>query len=363
MHAVILAGGSGTRLRPLTYARRKELMPVLNRPLLEYRIENLREHGVVDIVIACSASARELRDHFKDGSALGVNLRYSFEQRPLGSGRAVKEAARSVGAEGETLVVCNGDILTNIDLTEMLAAHWKAHATMSMSLAAVDDPWNFGVVAVDDELAITAFVEKPPQGQEPSNLINAGTWLWEPEVLERIPDDESAVRDQFAERELFPGLIADGLRLQGFEEDLWVDVGAPDRYLRANALLLERLAAQAETSPVTEGESLIAGDATFSGLVFVSDDCVISRGATIKGPTVIGPHCQVGAGATVEGCVLWERVNIGPDASVSRSILADGVRIGREARVSRGVIASGASVPDGARLADGATLAPNETAQ
>ena len=111
---------------------------------------------------------------------------------------------------------------------------------MSMSLFPVHDPWNFGVATVDHEMRITGFVEKPPEGQQAANLINAGTWLWEPQVLERIPDDESSVRDQFAERVLFPGLIADGQRVQGFEEDMWIDVGSPAAYLRANTMMLER---------------------------------------------------------------------------------------------------------------------------
>ena len=161
-------------------------------------------------------------------------MQYSYEDRPLGSGRAVKEAARAAGATG-TLVVCNGDILTNVDLTAMIARHRETGATLSMSLAPVHDPWTYGVAEVDDDLRIRSFVEKPPQGEEPSNLINAGTWLWEPEMLDRIPDDETAVRDGFSERVLFPGIIADGLRVQGFTEDLWVDVGAPDRYMPRDA--------------------------------------------------------------------------------------------------------------------------------
>ena len=199
MFAIILAGGAGTRLRPLTYARRKELVPVVNRPLLEYRLRGLKEHGIEDVVLACSQGMREVEEHFGDGASLGLRIRYNYEDRPLGSGRAVKEAARAHGATG-TLVVCNGDIITNVDLTAMIARHRETGATLSMSLAPVHDPWDYGVAEVDAELRIHSFVEKPPQGEEPSNLINAGTWLWEPEMLDRIPDDDTAVRDGFSER-------------------------------------------------------------------------------------------------------------------------------------------------------------------
>ncbi len=361
MFAVILAGGAGTRLRPLTYARRKELVPLLNRPLLEYRLLNLKQHGVSDIVLACSQGAREIQDHFGDGAAVGVRLRYSYEDRPLGSGRAVKEAARSAGASG-TLVVCNGDILTNVDLTGMIALHEESEAALSISLAAVDDPWHFGVVAVDDDLRIRHFVEKPAQGDEPSNLINAGTWLWAPEVLARIPDDESAVRDGFSERVLFPGIIDDGLRVQGYEEDLWVDVGAPDRYLRATKLLLERTAAQLNEDVIVLEGADVADDVEFVGHVLIAGGARIARGARIVGPTVIGERTEVGADADVVASIIWEDARIGTEASVTSSIVAAGVSIGDGATVTDAVIGDRARVAPSHMLEPGARLMPGEQA-
>ena len=353
MHAVILAGGAGTRLRPLTYARRKELVPLLDRPLLEYRFINLRDHGVIDIVLACSQGAHEIEAHFGDGASLGVNLRYSYEDRPLGSGRAVKEAARAAGASG-TLVVCNGDILTNVELTGMIERHRATGATLSISLSPVDDPWHFGVVEVDDQLGISRFIEKPAEGEEPSNLINAGTWLWEPEVLDRIPDDDSAIRDGFSERVLFPGIIGDGLHVQGFLEDLWVDVGAPDRYMRATALLLERTAAQLGASVIVLEGASIAEDADVSGLVYVGRGARIESGARVVGPSVLGHGAVVAPRATVEGSVLWEESSVGEAAVVVDSIVGAGVEIGANARVE------GAILADGAKIAANHLLPPGE---
>ncbi len=355
--AVILAGGAGTRLRPLTYARRKELVPILNRPLLEYRLRNLREHGVTRVVLACSQGMREVEQHFGDGADLGIRLSYSYEERPLGSGRAVKEAARAAGAAG-TLVVCNGDILTNLDLTGMLARHRASGATLSISLAPVDDPWHYGVVEVDGGLRIRSFVEKPPRGEEPSNLINAGTWLFEPEVLTRVPDDESAVRDGFSERVLFPGIIAAGLRVQGFIEDLWVDVGSPERYLRANRLLLERVAGELGEDVIGLEGSDVADDAQLSGLVCIGAGATVGAGACIAGPAVIGPEATVGAGAVVEASVLWERARVGAGARVSGSILGAAVTVGERAVVRDAVLADGAQVAPGHRLDEGARLVP-----
>jgi mannose-1-phosphate guanylyltransferase len=359
--AVILAGGAGTRLRPLTYGRRKELVPILDRPLLEHRLRNLARHDVADIVIACSQGMREVEQHFGDGSALGgVRLSYAYEEQPLGSGRAVKEAARAAGASG-TLVVCNGDIVTNIDVGAMIARHRETGATLSISLAPVEDPWDYGVAVIDDDLRIRHFVEKPPRGEEPGNLVNAGTWLFEPEVLARVPDDESAVRDGFAERALFPGIIADGLRVQGFVEDLWVDAGSPERYLRANQLMLERAAGEGRRPVICPGAS-IDDSASLEGLVYVGERASIGPGARIAGPSVIGHEATVEPRAIVEASVVWERASIGEAARVSGSIIGGGAIVGARSVVRDAVLADGARIADGHELPAGARLMPGERA-
>lgn len=358
MFAVILAGGAGTRLRPLTYARRKELVPLANRPLLEYRLLNLKRHGVHDVVLACSQGMREVEDRFGDGVDLGMRITYAYEDRPLGSGRAVKEAARAAGATG-TLVVCNGDILTDIDLTSMIELHRRTGAALSISLARVDDPWHFGVVAVDGQFRIQRFVEKPPRGEEPSNLINAGTWLWEPEVLDRIPDDDSAIRDGFSERVLFPGIIAGGRRVQGFEESLWVDVGSPERYLRANRLLLERQTKQMGR-PVVFDRDVQAEGVEFVGDVLVGRGTRIGRGARITGPTIIGRDTIIGEGAIIEASVIWEEARIGCGARISGGIIGAYVGIGDRAVVIEAVLGNGAEVEQGHELEHGARVMPED---
>lgn len=359
MHAVILAGGAGTRLRPLTYARRKELVPLLDRPLLEYRLRNLRQHGIVDVVLACSQGMREVEDHFGDGAALGMRIAYNYEDRPLGSGRAVKEAARTAGATG-AIVVCNGDIITNVDLTAMLARHRDTGAVLSMSLAPVDDPWSYGVVEVDADLRIYRFVEKPPRGQEPSNLINAGTWIWEPEVLARIPDDDSAIRDGYSERVLFPSLIEDGLRVQGFREDLWVDVGSPERYLRATRLLLEREARSRGRGLLLADTARIEPGVEFAGDVYIGEGASIAAGARIVGPSVIGRGTIIGPGALVEASAIWEEARIGERAIVRNSIVGAFCGIGDRASVTDAVLANAAEVEEGHQLEPGARIMPGD---
>jgi mannose-1-phosphate guanylyltransferase len=300
----------------------------------------------------------EVEQHFGDGSSLGLRIRYHYEDRPLGSGRAVKQAAEWAGATG-TLVVCNGDILTDIDLTAMLHRHRKSGAALSISLAPVDDPWSYGVVEVDPDLRIRSFVEKPPKGEEPSNLINAGTWLWEPEVLSRIPDDETAVRDGFSERVLFPGVIATGARVQGFEERLWVDVGSPERYLRATRLLLERETA-GRASVISGNRAKIDDDADLTGLVYVGEDAVIDEAAQVVGPSVLGSRTAVGPAARIDASVLWEGAEVWEGATVKGSIVGAGAVVRRHAVVIDAVIADGAVVTARTNLPPGAKLKPGE---
>jgi NDP-sugar pyrophosphorylase family protein len=270
----------------------------------------------------------------------------------------VKEAARAAGATG-TLVVCNGDILTNVDLSSMLRRHRETGATLSMSLAPVDDPWAYGVVEVMDDLRILSFVEKPPQGEEPSNLINAGTWLWEPPMLERIADDESAVRDGFSERVLFPGIIADGLRVQGFVEDLWVDCGSPERVLRATRLLLERRARDEGAGPWIGAGADVHASGQVGERVLIGAGAVVEAGAVLGGDTVIGERTRVGEGAAIDDSVVWEDGDIGNGVAARGSIIADGVVVGDGASMVDAVIASRARVAAGAQLPDGARVEPD----
>jgi mannose-1-phosphate guanylyltransferase len=358
-YAVILAGGQGTRLRPLTYACRKELMPIVGRPLLEYRLHTLRTHGVTDIAFACAGGAGELEAHFGDGAEVGLRITYHRESRPLGSGRAVKEAARAAGATG-TLVICNGDILSDLDLGDMLRRHAATGAAVSMSLTAVREPWHFGVASVDQDLRIQSFIEKPPRGQEPSKLVNAGTWLWEPAVLDRIPDDDSAIVDGFAERVLFPGIIAGGGRIQGFRDDFWFDIGTPQRYLDANHRMLARAMRGQKRRLACEDGVVIAPDATVTGPVYAGRGAVIGSGAHVVGPCVLGSGAVVEDGAHVERSVLWQRAHVGRRSVVRRSIIGAGSRIGRDVALDHAVLANASGVGHGESPARMTRLLPGE---
>ena len=204
MDAVILVGGGGTRLRPLTNAVPKPLIPVLNKPLIAHLIANLARHGVENVVLAASATEKRIEAALGEGYGLGVHIAYAYEEEPLGSGLAVKAAAKDFQGP---FFVCNGDVITDLDLSSMTQRHREGGATLSISLSSVEDPSGYGVVEMTDGDRITRFVEKPARGEAPSSWANAGTWIFEPEVLDHIPDERM---DGSLERLVFPSLIADG---------------------------------------------------------------------------------------------------------------------------------------------------------
>jgi mannose-1-phosphate guanylyltransferase len=342
--AVVLVGGGGTRLRPLTYAIPKPLAPVLNEPLIGVLIRHLARHGVDEVVLAASADDMRIEESVGDGSAYGIKASYSYETERLGSGLAVKEAAKRFE---EAFFVCNGDVLTNVDLTAMYAAHKARGAIMSIFLAPVEDPSAFGTAAIEPDNRITKFVEKPAPGTEPSNLVNCGTWLFEPEVLDHIPDQKM---DGSIERLVMPGLIAAGRLLLGFPSDAyWLDVGTPERYLQIHRDVL--------TGKLPGWLHRDAKDATLVG-----PGTTIGDNAVVIGPTSIGADCDIGVGATVERSVIWDGVSIGPGAMVVDSIVGADCKIGPSAVLEGAILANGATVGASVMLGPGTKLMPDEAA-
>ena len=236
MNAVVLVGGSGTRLRPLTYAVPKALLPVLNRPLIAHIIENLQRHGVERVVFAASANELRIEETIGHGTDFGLEITYSYETQPLGSGLAVKQAARDFDS---AFFVCNGDVITNLDLSAMATKHAERSAVLSIFLAPVEDPTGFGVAQLVEADRIVRFVEKPLRSEAPSNWANAGTWIFEPQVLDHIPNERM---DRSLEQLVFPALIGEGLRVQGFRSTAyWMDVGTSERYLQLHSDILSGL--------------------------------------------------------------------------------------------------------------------------
>ena len=332
MRAIVLAGGEGTRMRPLTRRTPKPLVPLLNRPLLEHLLLHLRDHGFDQITLALTQRAEAIQQAFGRGERLGLALEYAYEDPPRGSGGAIAMVASSWA---ETFLVCNGDIITDLDLSGMLAAHRSRGAELSISLYEVDDPSPFGVADIDETGRIRRFVEKPPRELTPSRFVNSGSWLFEPSLLTEI----DAARFNRVEDELFPRLCQQGRPVYGYRHaGYWADVGNPAALLRVNLDLVgSAVPARLPALPPMEG-------------VLLGDGTVIAPGAHVAGPAVIGARSHIGAGATVARSVLWDDVTIGAGAIVRGSTIASGVVIGGDAEVIDSVIAHDATVEPGARL-------------
>jgi mannose-1-phosphate guanylyltransferase len=318
MKAVVLVGGLGTRLRPLTYTTPKPLLPVANRPMLEHVLANLARGGVTDAVLALGFRPDAFLECYPSGVCAGVRLAYAVEAEPLDTAGAIRFAAGEAGFGGQRLIVVNGDILTDLDVSRLVAFHEDRGAEASIHLTPVEDPSAFGVVPTDENGRVMAFIEKPPRDQAPTNLINAGTYVLEPSVLGLIPGG----RRVSIERETFPTLVERATLYAMATADYWLDTGRPDQYLRAN---LDRLA------DIDEDAS-------------VADDAVVVRSA-------IGAGVRVGARAYLTESVLLPGVVIARGARVSRSVLGRDVVVGEGAVLIDSVIGDQQRIEPGARLA------------
>jgi NDP-sugar pyrophosphorylase family protein len=355
--AIVLVGGEGTRLRPLTYSTPKPLLPIANQAFLEHQLNWLARYGVDEVVLSLGYLPDAFEAHFPDGHFLDMKLRYAVEDHPLGTAGAVRFAAHGLD---ERLVVCNGDVLTNLDLDELVAFHDDRGAQATICLTQVTDPSAFGVVPTRDDGEVVAFVEKPPKGRAPTNWINAGTYVLEPSVLERIPERLTVS----IERETFPRMLQQPGRLYAMTNDAyWLDIGTPDKYLQAHAdVLTGKLGptpapdARAISPGVwTQGDVAIDPEARLEAPVLLGDGVRVAAGARIAG-SVVGAHCEIGPGARLLRSVLHERSVVETDAEAIDSVLGVGARLGAGAIASdQTIVGRGAALDAGAR-ASGARI-------
>ncbi|MBN2624615.1 MAG: NDP-sugar synthase [Acidimicrobiales bacterium] len=324
MRAVVLVGGFGTRLRPLTCARPKQMLPIVNRPMIEHVVGHLTDHGIDDVVLSLGFLPDVFREAYPQGRCAGAQLHYAVEPEPLDTAGAIRFAALDAGID-ERFLVLNGDVLTDLDITRFVEVHDRAGAEGTIALHKVADPSRYGVVPTDGDGRVLEFVEKPAPGTAPTDLINAGTYVLEPSVLDRI----AAGRRVSVEREVFPAMVADR-RLYAVDGDTyWIDTGTPQEYIQAQLDLTEGL----------RGEPVDG----------VADDARIDADAQVR-RSVVGPGAVVGAGARVEGAVLLSGADIGRGAVVEGSVVGHDARIGAGARVV------GCSV-----VGDGEVVAPDAT--
>jgi len=327
MEAVVLVGGQGTRLRPLTLSTPKPMLPAAGVPFLTHQLARARAAGVTRAVLATSYRAEVFEEHFGDGASLAMHLDYVTEQEPMGTGGGIRNVAdRLTSGPDEPVVVLNGDILSGHDLAAQVAAHRAAQAAVTLHLVHVADPRAFGSVPTGADGRVTAFVEKSPEPV--SNQVNAGCYVFTRSVIDGIP----AGRPVSVERETFPQLLASGAVVQGFVDDgYWIDVGTPQAFVRASADLVRGVL----TSPAVPriGAALIRrsarvdASATVSGGSVVDADATVSAGARITS-SIVMPGATVGGGCVVESSVVGRGAVIDAGCVVVDSIVGDGARVG-----------------------------------
>ena len=338
LKAIILVGGEGTRMYPLTYSIPKPMVPVLNRPFLEHTIAYLKRYGVDNIILALSYLPKIVQDYFGDGSELGVQLTYAVENSPLGTAGAVKNSEQYLD---NTFAVLNGDIFTDLDMADMLAFHRCKRAKVTIALTWVDNPCAFGVVETDSDGRIRRFIEKPSPDRVTTNWINAGIYFLEPEVLEHVPTGNHYM----FERGLFPLLLELGEPVYGYHfSGNWLDMGTPEKYLRLNCDLLLSKEKSALIDSLSKDEvhcdrdAIIHPSAKIVGPTIIASRCRIGKRVHIKGPVIIGPDCYIRDDASLEGVVLWRGVNIGVGAVLKQCVIGNDTKIEDKDRVINRIV-------------------------
>ena len=356
MQALILAGGEGTRLRPLTSTVPKPVVPLANRPFISFMIEWLRRHGVEDVILSCGFMAKEVRAVLGEGDALGIRLRYVEEPQPLGTGGALRYAGELLE---ERFLMLNGDVLADFDLDAQIRQHERTGARATIALVAVEDPSAYGLVKRNPDQSVSEFLEKPSPDEIDTDLINAGAYVLERSVLDEMAPAGSNIS---IERDVFPTLVDRGL--YGFEASgYWLDIGTPYGYLQGTFDILEGNVQTELGAQLEDARRVLANGSRIDGRLvapaLVADGSKIDAGAIVGGRVVLGAGVEVGEGSHVESSVLLDGARIGAHTTVRSSIVGAGVRIGAHCHLDAGVVlGEGAELGDGNVLTAGARLSP-----
>ena len=354
MKAIVLAGGMGTRLRPLSCNRNKIMAPLLNRPLLEHLLDYLKKHNVNDVIFTLGYLPEQIQSYFGDGSKVGVKISYLVEGSPLGSAGAIKNAERFLD---DSFIVVNGDIFTDIDLTAMANLHRQNKAITSIALTPVDDPTPYGVVETDAENKVKRFLEKPSWDEVTTNMINAGIYIMDTSILSYIPSDTFFT----FERDVFPSLLEEGQALYGYpSEAYWTDIGTPEKYLKLHHDVLSRYLA--DKSPEFEGESSIHPSARIEGPVIVGEGCFIGKDSVIRGPAALGSGCRIEEAAVIEGSVLWQNCKVGKEAKLRNCVIASNCYIEENCEIlDNCVLGDNVTIGKGNMLSQGIRIWPDKS--
>jgi len=345
MKAILLAGGKGTRLRPLTLHTPKPIVPIFDRPFLQYQIDLLRQVPEIDqVILSLNYQPRRIEEVFGDGAEFGIQVRYVVEPTPLGTGGAIRYAAGP--HTGEPIVVFNGDVFTDVDLSAVLALHRERKARATIVLTPVDNPSAYGLVETDADGNVLRFLEKPSPDQIVCDTINAGIYVLEPDTLSRIPADTPFS----IERGYFPGLVQDGETFVAhISRGYWLDIGTPEKYRQAhNDIMAGRYDAHPfrgrAGTPLVAPDARIEDGAVLDGPCFVGSETVVKRGARIGPHSVIGRNCHIGEDAVIQGAILWPNCWVDNEARLGETIAGRHCHFGRNVDVGAGTLFGDKSV-------------------
>lgn len=356
--AVVLVGGEGTRLRPITTQVPKPVAPVVERPFVGYILDNLVRHGVTRAIFSSGFLAHAIEDEFGDGAAYGLTIDYVVEDEPLGTAGAIKNVAAVL--DPGNFYVFNGDVLSDVDLTRLAAQHRVTGAAATIFLTPVEDPRRYGLVELRPDGSVAEFTEKPGSDHVGRALINAGVYVLEREVLELIPPG----RMFSIERGVFPKLAQAGSLFGYVESGYWRDIGTPESYLQAHFDILDRNVQTIVGEMLGESYVYVAPGAELAKTARVVPPCYIAAGASVAGGARVGPLAVLGAGvsvgegATVSEAVLQAGVTVGSECVVTRSVIVRDTTIGRGTQVSEAVVGAGCRIGAGNELAMGISLSP-----
>lgn len=349
MQAVIIAGGLGTRLRPLTITCPKPLIPIVGKPILQYQIELIKKIGISDIILCLNYKKDLIEDYFKERKKIGVKLNYCIEEVPLGTGGAVKNAEEYL--KSEEFFVFNGDVLTDMNLEDLLKFHKKKKSMVTITLTPVEDPTPYGLVLMDKDNRVTQFLEKPSPQQVVTNTINAGIYIISRDVLKNIPEGKV----YSLERELYPKLLNQGVPIYGYvSSNYWLDIGTPKKYLQAHQdILQEKVKVEIEGEKTKAGlwggkNCKIDSTAKLSGYVYLGNNLTIGKDTELSGFTVIGNNCSIGNKVKINDSIILNNCSIGDKLQINRCIIGKNCQIKKDVFISDGsIIGEGCIITSG----------------
>jgi mannose-1-phosphate guanylyltransferase len=355
MKAVILVGGKGTRLLPLTCNTPKPMVPVMNRPFMEYVIRHLGKHNVNDVVMAMGYLPQAIESYFGDGGKFDKSMVYCVESSPMDTAGAVKNTECYIG--DDTFFVLNGDIFTSLDLTDMLRYHRENRAKVTIALTPVPDPTNYGLIETTPDGRITRFLEKPKPEEVTTNMINAGTYILEREILDWMPKDQP----YSFERKLFPALLAKGEPVYGYSSDAyWIDIGRPEKYfqLHRDLLTINNLLPAEVQASLRREDKRIHPSVKVNGPVVVGAGSEISAGVTINGPVIIGTGCVIKESSVLDESLIWQNTQIGAGVNLKKSFIADNCLLNDKSVLEGAILGDHVTIGSGLKFGAGSKIWP-----